>query len=136
MGNSPQDILPGALDILILNALKDGVTAHGYTIMGTIWSRSGESFRIEEDAFYPALNRLQIQGYLEVECGLSKENRRAKYYRITAAGKKQLKERRIYWDRIALGMRRMLREPAHEILQNDSPEDPCPKGPETTGSES
>ncbi len=108
MGNNPQEILPGTLDLLILNTLESGISAHGYTIMETIWSGSGELFRVEEGALYPALHRLQLQGYLEAEWGLSEANRRAKYYKITAAGRKHLKEKKTDWNRIALGMRRML----------------------------
>lgn len=101
------DLLPGTLDVLILSTLESGA-AHGYTIMDTIWSKSGELFRVEEGALYPALHRLQINGWLTGEWGISEANRRAKYYRLTPSGKKQLAREREDWQRIALGMRRVI----------------------------
>lgn len=102
------DLLPGTLDLLILSTLEGGA-AHGYAIMEAIWSGSGELFRVEEGALYPALHRLQLKGLLEAEWGMSEANRKAKYYRLTAAGRKQLATERADWSRIALGMQRVLR---------------------------
>src|SRR5439155_26796058 len=102
-----QDLLPGPLDLLIMSSLESG-PAHGYAIMEAIWSNSGELFRVEEGALYPALHRLQIKGWLAGDWGTSQANRRAKYYRLTASGKKQLGRERESWRRIALGMRRVV----------------------------
>jgi PadR family transcriptional regulator, regulatory protein PadR len=107
MAEPRRDLMPGTLDLLILSALEDG-SAHGYTIMEAIWSRSGELFRVEEGALYPALHRLQVKGLLTAEWGTSDSNRRAKFYRLTPAGKKQLAREREDWQRIALGMRRVV----------------------------
>lgn len=108
MGSATQELLPGTLDLLILTTLETLESAHGYTIMEAIWSGSGELFRVEEGALYPALHRLQLKGLLEAEWGLSEANRRAKYYKTTPFGKKHLVERKADWNRIVLGMRRML----------------------------
>jgi transcriptional regulator len=105
MGTS--DLLPGTLDLLILSSLESG-PAHGYAVMDAIWSRSGELFRVEEGALYPALHRLEVKGWLASDWGMSEANRRAKYYRLTAAGKKQLATARDDWRRIALGMNRVV----------------------------
>jgi transcriptional regulator len=107
MAEPHQDVLPGTLDLLILSTLESG-PAHGYAIMEAIWSRSGELFRVEEGALYPALHRLQIKGWLAAEWGTSEANRRAKFYRLTPAGRKHLARERSGWQRIALGMRRVL----------------------------
>ncbi len=107
MGSKTDELLPGTLDLLILSALESS-PAHGYSIMEAIWSRSGELFRVEEGALYPALHRLQIKGWLDAEWGASEANRRAKFYRLTNEGRKYLAKKRADWDRIALGMRRAL----------------------------
>jgi PadR family transcriptional regulator len=107
MAEARQDLLPGTLDLLIMSSLESG-PAHGYAIMEAIWSNSGELFRVEEGALYPALHRLQIKGWLAGDWGTSQANRRAKYYRLTASGKKQLARERESWRRIALGMRRVV----------------------------
>jgi len=103
-----QELLPGTLDLLILSTLLTG-KAHGYSIMEAIWSQSGELFRVEEGALYPALHRLEVKGLLTSDWGLSEANRRAKFYQLTTTGHKQLAAERGNWDRIAAGMRRILR---------------------------
>ncbi len=107
MGFKTGELLPGTLDLMILSALESG-PAHGYSIMEAIWSRSGEMFRVEEGALYPALHRLQIKGWLAAEWGVSEANRKAKYYRLTAAGRKQLARERDGWKKLAVGMTRVL----------------------------
>ena len=108
MGLKNDELLPGTLDLLILQVVENE-PAHGYTIMESIWSRSGELFRVEEGAIYPALHRLQLKGWLAAEWGTSEANRKAKFYRITAAGRKQLAAELERWQRVARGMNRMLR---------------------------
>ena len=107
MADQSRDLLPGTLDLLILSTLESG-PAHGYTIMDSIWSRSGELFRVEEGALYPALHRLQLKGLLAADWGTSEANRRAKFYRLTVAGKKHLARERADWQRIVLGMSRVV----------------------------
>jgi transcriptional regulator len=91
MGNKKtrQDLLPGTLDMLILKSLTRGVM-HGYGIVEHIRTLSDEVLKVEEGSLYPALQRLQLQGLIDSEWGHSVNNRRARYYRLTAAGRKQL----------------------------------------------
>lgn len=102
-----QEVLPGTLDLLILSSLEGGAR-HGYGVMESIWERSGELFRVEEGALYPALHRLEVKGWLVSEWGLSEANRKAKYYKLSAAGRKRLQEERTEWKRVALGMGRFV----------------------------
>ncbi len=107
MAETRQDLLPGTLDLLILSTVEAG-PAHGYAIMEAIWSRSGELFRVEEGALYPALHRLEVKGWMDSDWGISEANRRAKYYRLTVAGHGELARARREWRRIALGMSRVV----------------------------
>ena len=84
-----QELLPGTLDLLILKSLTRGVM-HGYGIVEHIRTLSDDVLKVEEGSLYPALQRLQIQGLIASEWGHSVNNRRARYYRLTAAGRKQL----------------------------------------------
>jgi PadR family transcriptional regulator PadR len=107
MGIKENELLPGTLDLLILQAVENG-PAHGYAIMEAIWNGSGELFRVPEGALYPALHKLQLEGWLTADWGASETNRKAKYYRITAAGRRQLTTQRTRWQRLVAGMSRML----------------------------
>ena len=91
MGNKNvrQDLLPGTLDMLILKSLTRGVM-HGYGIVEHIRTLSDEVLKVEEGSLYPALQRLQLQGLIDSEWGHSVNNRRARYYRLTPAGRRQL----------------------------------------------
>ena len=91
MGRTPsrQELLPGTLDMLILKSLTRSVM-HGYGIAEHIRSLSDEVLKVEEGSLYPALQRLQLQGLIASDWGHSVNNRRARYYRLTAAGRKQL----------------------------------------------
>jgi PadR family transcriptional regulator PadR len=91
MGNKKtrQDLLPGTLDMLILKSLTRGVM-HGYGIVEHIRTMSDEVLKVEEGSLYPALQRLQLQGLIDSEWGHSVNNRRARYYRLTAVGRRQL----------------------------------------------
>lgn len=104
---APDELLPGTLDLLILQTVERE-PAHGYTIMERIWARSGELVRVEEGAIYPALHRLQLKGWLKADWGVSENNRRAKFYQATAAGRKQLEAERAYWRRMSTGIGRIL----------------------------
>ena len=97
------DLLPGTLDALILKALSLQ-RQHGYGVMERIQQITGGAFRIEEGALYPALHRLEHQGYLAGEWGVSNNNRRAKYYKLTTSGRKRLAEAMHNWNRLATAM--------------------------------
>jgi PadR family transcriptional regulator len=84
-----QDLLPGTLDMLILKSLTRGVM-HGYGIAEHIRQLSDEVLQVEEGSLYPALQRLRMQGWIASEWGHSVNNRRARYYRLTRAGRQQL----------------------------------------------
>jgi PadR family transcriptional regulator PadR len=92
----PLDLLQGTLDMLILQTLQWG-PQHGYAIGQTIRARSSETLKVETGSLYPALHRLEKQGWVKAEWDLTDANQRAKFYRLTAAGKKQLLEERDRW---------------------------------------
>src|SRR5256885_7166939 len=103
MGNRDSksgDLLQGTLDLLVLKTLARG-TMHGYAIAEFIHESSNDVLRVEEGALYPALHRLELRGLLAAEWGASENNRRAKYYSLTAAGRKKLAEEAEYWRRMA-----------------------------------
>src|SRR5690348_18250489 len=110
----PADLLPGTLDLLILKAVSLG-PLHGWGIMQRIEQIAGGSFAIEEGALYPALYRLVHQGALAAEWGTSDNNRRAKYYTLTAAGRKRLKEQTDSWNRTVAAMAAALKARPSEI---------------------
>jgi transcriptional regulator len=101
--NEPASILPGTLDLLILKAVSLGAL-HGYGVLLRIEQISGESLRIEQGALYPALYRLERQKLLDAEWGSSDNNRRAKFYRLTAAGRKRLRDEEQSWNRLTVAM--------------------------------
>ncbi|HEX3746268.1 MAG TPA: PadR family transcriptional regulator [Bryobacteraceae bacterium] len=94
------DLIPGTLDLLILKAVSLG-PQHGYGILLRIGQISGDALNIEQGALYPALYRLERQDLLDTEWGVSDNNRRAKFYRLTPAGTKRLKEETRSWNRTA-----------------------------------
>jgi len=94
------DLLPGTLDLLILKAVSLG-PLHGYGVLLRIEQISGGTLLIEQGALYPALFRLEHRGLLASEWGVSDNNRRAKFYRLTAAGRRQLKDEAEGWQRSA-----------------------------------
>jgi len=94
------DLVQGTLDMLILKTLTRA-PMHGYAIAEFIQQTSDDILRVEEGALYPALHRLELRGLLDAEWGVSENNRRAKYYRLTAAGKKYLAVEASSWDRLA-----------------------------------
>jgi PadR family transcriptional regulator len=102
------DLLQGTLDLLVLKALSWG-PAHGYTVATWIRQRSEDAFLIEEGALYPALHRLERQGWLGAEWGLSENNRKAKFYRLTSKGRGQLRSEVSLWDRYVSAVGKVLR---------------------------
>ena len=102
------DLLPGTLDMLILKSLSRG-DLHGYAIVQFIQGASRDVLKVEEGALYPALHRLEVRGLLRSEWGTSENNRRAKYYRLTPKGRKQLDVETSKWDKLARAIARVLR---------------------------
>jgi transcriptional regulator len=102
------DLLPGTLDLLILKTLTRGVQ-HGYGIAQAIQQTSEGMLEIEEGSLYPALQRLLLQGWVAAEWGRSENNRRARFYRLTTAGRKQLGQELSNFDRLMEGIYRVLR---------------------------
>lgn len=96
-------LLPGTLDLLILKAVSLG-PLHGYGILLRIGQISGQALLIEQGALYPALFKLVRQGLLKASWGTSENNRRAKFYELTAAGRKSLREETESWKRVAAAM--------------------------------
>jgi PadR family transcriptional regulator, regulatory protein PadR len=97
------DLPQGTLDVLVLKTLSWG-PRHGYGIARWIRETSREAFDIEEGALYHALHRMQKQGWIEAEWGLSENNRKAKYYQLTAAGRAELRAKTVTWQRYADGV--------------------------------
>ena len=105
--NTPSDLLPGTLELLILKALAGG-PRHGYGIVERLRVASAEVLNIGESALYPALQRLLINGWVKAEWGTSENNRRARYYQLTAAGKKQLAAEHEEFERMVGAIRNVL----------------------------
>ena len=93
--------------MLILKALSRG-EMHGYAIAQFIQQASRDVLKVEEGALYPALHRLEVRGLLKAEWGTSENNRRAKFYRLTAAGRRELDNEAAYWDRVAAAVTRVM----------------------------
>lgn len=101
--DSGAELLPGTLDLLILKSVSLG-EHHGYGVLLRIEQITGGALAIEQGALYPALARLERQGLLDAEWGISDNNRRAKYYRLTTAGRKRLREETESWQRLVSAM--------------------------------
>jgi PadR family transcriptional regulator, regulatory protein PadR len=106
------EMLQGTLDLLILKTLIVG-PAHGHTIAHIIERGSEDVLQVEHGSLYPALHRLEVRGWIASFWGTSENNRKARYYRLTAAGRKQLVEQTGRWDRLVEAVNRVLR-PATE----------------------
>jgi transcriptional regulator len=105
--SSSPNLLQGTLDLLILHALQRGAL-HGYAIAQTIHLFSDEVLTVEEGSLYPALYRLELDGAISASWGVSENNRKAKYYKITARGKKLVAEQQQTWDRLSMAVQRVL----------------------------
>ena len=101
------ELLPGTLDLLILKTLNRG-EMHGYGIAQQLKTISEEVIQVGESSLYPALQRLLLNGWVKAEWGASENNRRARYYSLTAAGKKQLQSERREFDRLILAIQKVL----------------------------
>ncbi|MGO8788777.1 MAG: PadR family transcriptional regulator [Terriglobia bacterium] len=102
------ELVYGSLDILILRTLRWGPT-HGQGIAKSIERQSEDALRVEHGSLYPALQRLQQEGWIAAEWGVSKNNQRAKYYRLTAAGRRQLVAETSRWERFVRAITGVLR---------------------------
>ena len=102
------ELLQGTLDLLILRTLRLG-PAHGHAIAKAIEFRSDEVLQIEQGSLYPALHRLIKRGWISVQDGTSENNRRAKFYRLTAMGRRQLAVETSKWEKLAGAIARILR---------------------------
>jgi PadR family transcriptional regulator, regulatory protein PadR len=110
MGERPKapDLLPGTLDLLILRALVSG-PRHGYGIAQRLKQISDDVLQVGESSLYPALQRLLLNGWVKAEWGASENNRRARYYTLTAAGRKQLQAEREEFERVILAIQKVLK---------------------------
>jgi PadR family transcriptional regulator, regulatory protein PadR len=101
------DLVQGTLDMLILKVVSRGAM-HGWGIAQSIHLMSEEILRVEEGSLYPALHRLELDGMLDAEWGVSENNRRARFYRLSAKGRKQLAAESAKWDRMAGAIARIM----------------------------
>ena len=105
--NDTLELWPGTLDLLILKALTRGAL-HGYAIVQILKQHSDEVLQVGESSLYPALQRLLLNGWVKAEWGASENNRRARYYTLTAAGRKQLASERADFDRMLAAIQKVL----------------------------
>ncbi len=101
------EIIPGTLDMLILRVLNGGST-HGYGIAQRIHVLSSEVLKVEEGSLYPSLYRMEQKGWIDSEWGQSENNRRAKFYSLTKAGKKQLETEKANWDQLVGAIKQVM----------------------------
>src|SRR5437868_418026 len=109
MPKEKSDLVYGTLDMLILKALQYE-PRHGLGIADRIQQISQDILRVEQGSLYPALYRLEAQGWLKAEWGVSENNRKARYYRLTAAGRKQLAAETDHWSRLSAGINLVLKQ--------------------------
>jgi transcriptional regulator len=102
-----REMLQGTLDLLILKTLAPGA-AHGHTIATIIERTSREFLQVEHGSLYPALYRLEERGWISSAWGVTENSRKAKYYKLTAAGRKQLAQQTSHWDQLVKAMSRIL----------------------------
>ena len=109
MAKAKNDILQGTLALLVLKTLASHKRLHGYAITTHIQRVSADLLRVEEGSMYPALHRMEQEGWLTSEWGTTEKNRDARFYAITPAGRKQLAHEEESWARLTDGVRRVLR---------------------------
>ena len=101
--------LQGSLDLLVLKTLSQVGEMHGYGIVAHIQQASDDLLRVEEGSLYPALHRMEQQGWIAADWALTETNRKAKYYKLTAAGRKRLQEEEKNFEHLVKGVRAILR---------------------------
>ena len=104
---SPAELLPGTLNLLVLRTLARKPN-HGYGIAQNVRELSRDVFQVGESSLYPALQRLTLDGYIKPEWGVSENNRKARYYTLTTAGRKQLAAEQTEFERVVTAMRLVL----------------------------
>lgn len=109
MPRQKNDILQGTLQLLVLKTLAAQGRMHGYAITGHIQRASGELLRVEEGSLYPALHRMEQDGWVHADWGMTEKNRQARFYALTPAGEQQLVREQESWDRLTSGVARVLR---------------------------
>jgi len=102
------ELLQGTLELLILKTLKIGQPAHGWGVAVRIQQLSGDVLQLNQGSLYPALHRLEHKGWIRSEWGTSENNRRAKFYRLTALGRRQLISEKAHWDLFSGAVQRIL----------------------------
>ena len=107
--DASDDLVPGTLAMLILKTLSPGDFMHGYAIANAIQQTSADVLQVDEGALYPALHRLEVRGLLRSKWGFSENNRRAKYYTLTAAGRRELEREATTWDRVSAAIARVMK---------------------------
>jgi PadR family transcriptional regulator PadR len=112
MAGPDVDVLQGTLDLLVLKALSWNAM-HGYNILDWLRRATQDELRLEDAALYPALHRMEARGLIDSEWGLSENNRRAKFYRLTTAGRRALRTEAASWKRYVVLMARVLDAPQH-----------------------
>jgi PadR family transcriptional regulator, regulatory protein PadR len=112
--SDPTSLLQGTLDLLILKAVSLG-PLHGYGVLLRIQQISGNRLQIQQGSLYPALYRLEHQGLIASEWGESENKRKAKYYRLTAAGRRRFKEEVAYWQQLSEGIRTALATATEDV---------------------
>jgi PadR family transcriptional regulator PadR len=110
MAPPKNDILQGTLVLLVLRTLASHKRMHGYAITTHIQRVSADLLRVEEGSLYPALHRMEQQGWLRSEWGVTEKNREARFYSITRQGRKQLADEEESWQRLTAGVARVLRQ--------------------------
>ncbi|HEX4227216.1 MAG TPA: PadR family transcriptional regulator [Bryobacteraceae bacterium] len=108
MATTRDEIPPGTLDLLILKTLAPDGEMHGFEIANAIQQRSEDILRVDEGSLYPALQRMLLKGWLKGEWGKTAENRRARYYRLTHAGRKQLESEMARYRRVTAAIHRII----------------------------
>jgi PadR family transcriptional regulator, regulatory protein PadR len=107
MANARKDLMQGTLELLILKTLSRD-SMHGYGIAQRIHEAVDDLLKIEDGSLYPALYRMEERGWITSEWGASENNRRAKFYKLTRAGRKQLADERANWERVSRAVARIL----------------------------
>jgi PadR family transcriptional regulator PadR len=113
---SSLDVIRGTLDVLILKTISWGAL-HGYAISQILQQQTEDALLVEEGALYPALYRMEAKGWIEAEWGLSENNRRAKYYRLTPDGRRRLRSETETWERYTEAVGKVLRAERRPVLQ-------------------
>ncbi|HEY1648735.1 MAG TPA: PadR family transcriptional regulator [Terracidiphilus sp.] len=110
MGDTKLDVLQGTLDLMVLKTVESMGPLHGYGIARRIEQVSGDALTLNQGTIYPALLRLEQRGWIHAEWGMSESNRRAKFYSLSRAGRKQIAKETQNWERVAATMARFLAE--------------------------